>query len=176
MFQWLSNIFAARDARKRMVVDQQDPRKGFVWGVIAVSYDVDPAYLPDHAKLAVTEWYGMENAQDIIEQTPSGFVANEHVAYNQFRLCFLARAGFGAGMLDESTSWALAIRHAAAVQQHYPTWAAYGEGYLQGHLSYRREMGDTVTQLRERESSLREQLIDKQRDVWGTIPFATRLA
>jgi hypothetical protein len=175
-----SRLFSREDtetrrARERMAVDAQDPRKLFVWGIVAVSYEVDPAYLAEHANTAVREWYGVKTGQDIISWTPSDFSTRDHVAYNQYRLCFLARAGFGAGLLDEQTSWQLAFRHAAVAQQHYPDWQAYGQGYLEGHLQYRHHQKDSDADLTRYRKSIGERLLLKQRTVWHAIPWNTRL-
>lgn len=179
--RWLSRLFSGedaetREARKRMDVDLRDPRRAFVWGIVAVSYNVDPAYLRAHATEAIRDWYGVTSAQDLLSRNPGSFVANQHVAYNQFRLCFLARAGFGAGLLDEASSWDMAIRNAALVQQHYSSWQHYGQGYIDGHLSYRAHEGDSPERLNEIRNSLAEKLSVKQRTVWSAIPWNTRLS
>lgn len=175
---WLSRLFTgedaeAKNARIRMAADRQDPRRTFVWGVLAVSYDLDPAYLPGHANEAVRQWYGVKSARQIVDWTAADFAANGHVAYNQYRLCFLARAGHGAGLLDEATSWSLAIRHAAVVQQHYRDWAEFGRGYLEGHLSYRSEQGDPPEQLAKYRKNIGERLAQTQRTVWVAVPWNT---
>lgn len=178
---WLSRLFGGEDeetrnARKRMEADRAaDPRRTFVWGVVAVSYELDPGYLPAHATEAIRDWYSVKSAEDLLSRTPADFVANDHVAYNQYRLCFLARAGHGAGLLDEASSWGMAIRHAAVLQQHYRSWQEYGQGYLEGHLSYRAQQGDSPQQLAEYRTSIGERLAHKQRTVWAGIPWTTRL-
>jgi hypothetical protein len=177
---WLSRLLPGedaetREARKHMARDLTDPRRAFVWGVVAVSYELDPAYMPEHATEAIRDWYGVKSADDLLGRTAANFVANDHVAYNAYRLCFLARAGFGAGMLDATQSWDMAIRHAAVVQQHYGSWAEYGRGYLEGHLSYRAHQGDAPDQLAQYRRSIGERLDVKQRNVWSGIPWATRM-
>lgn len=177
---WLSRLFGGedaetREARKRMDVDLRDPRRAFVWGIVAVSYDVDPGYLRAHATEAIRDWYGVTSAQDLLSRNASSFVANEHVAYNQFRLCFLARAGYGAGLVDEATSWDMAFRNAAIAQQHYAGWQQYGQGYLEGHLSYRADQGDSPERLSEIRNSISQKLQLKQRTVWSAIPWDARL-
>lgn len=177
---WLSKLFGGEDeetrnARKRMEADRADPRRTFVWGVVAVSYELDPGYLPAHATEAIRDWYGVKSAEDLLSRTPQRFVANDHVAYNQYRLCFLARAGYGAGLVDEATSWGMAIRNAAVLQQHYRSWQEYGQGYLEGHLSYRAHQGDSQEQLADYRESIGERLALKQRTVWAAIPWATPL-
>lgn len=175
---WLSRLFTGEDeetrhARMRMAADRQDPRRTFVWGILAASYDLDPAYLPAHANEAVRQWYGVKSAGQIVEWTAANFAANRHVAYNQYRLCFLARAGFGAGLLDETTSWSLAIRHAAVAQQHYRDWGDFGRGYLEGHLSYRTEQGDPPNALATHRKNIGQRLEQTQRTVWVAVPWAT---
>ena len=175
---WLSRLFGGEDpqtkqARLRMTADLQDPRKAFVWGVVAVSYELDPAYQPEHANEAVRDWYSVKSANDILTWTANDFGTTDSVAYNQYRLCFLARAGFGAGLLTEPQSWDLGFRHAAVLQQHYRSWAEYGQGYLEGHLNYRRSQGDSEQQLQQYRGSINERLATKQRTVWVGIPWAT---
>ena len=177
---FLSRLFGGEDAetkeaRTRMEQDRRDPRRTFVWGVVAASYELDPAYLRAHATEAIRDWYGVKSAHDIVSWTAADFTANGHVAYNQYRLCFLARAGFGAGVLDEATSWDLAIRHAAVLQQHYRSWQDYGQGYLEGHLSYRQHEGDPPAKLAEYRASIQERLALKHRTVWCAIPWETRM-
>ncbi|MBK6921716.1 MAG: DUF1266 domain-containing protein [Deltaproteobacteria bacterium] len=178
---WLSRLFSGedaetREARRRMAVDMQDPRKTFVWGVVSISYELDPAYLPAHANTAIREWYGVRSADDILRWTAADFTANAHPGYNQYRLCFLARAGYGAGVLDEATSWSLAIPHAAVLQQHYPDWLAYGHGYLEGHLSYRAGEGDDAAKLAEIRKRTEERIALRQRTVWCAIPWHTPMS
>lgn len=175
---WLSRLFTGedaetREARKRMALDLRDPRRAFVWGVVAVSYEIDPAYQRDHATEAIRDWYGVTSAKQLLEWTQADFSANQHAAYNIYRLCFLARAGFGAGLLDEGQSWGMAFHHAAALAQHYRSWAEYGQGYLEGHLSYRALQGDSPQQLAQYRGSITERLALKQRTVWSGINWAT---
>ena len=78
---WLSRLFSgedaeSREARRRMAIDMQDPRKTFVWGVVSISYEVDPAYLPAHASTAIREWYGVRSPDDIVRWTAADFAAN----------------------------------------------------------------------------------------------------
>lgn len=159
-----------------MDVDRRDPRRAFVWGIVAVSYEVDPGYLKAHATEAIRDWYGVASAAELLSRTGADFNANEHVAYNQFRLCFLARAGYGAGLVDEATSWDLAFRHAALAQQHYASWQHFGQGYLDGHLSYRAYEGDPPDRLQEVRVGITQKLQLKDRTVWSAIPWTTRLA
>lgn len=181
MWSAIKKMFSGEDAeskhaRERMAVDLRDPRKAFVWGVVAVSYKLDPGYLTAHATEAIRDWYGVKDAASLMSFSPQSFGTRSHPGYNHYRLAFLARAGFGAGMIDEATSWAWAIREAAAVQRAYPSWEAYGEGYLAGHLEYRASQGDPPARLAEIRASVQATLAEKARTVWVGIPYATPLA
>lgn len=180
MWEWLMSWFRGesaeeKQAREKMAIDRQDPRKLFVWGMLCMAEAHDPGWKPSYAKTAITEWYGIANRDALLAQTADGFRASGRPAYDQFRLAFLARAGFGAGMLTEDESWELAFRAARAVQQAYPDFRAYGVGYRDGHLAYRASCGDPPEQLAQYRSNLDATIEEKQRTVWVAIPFQTPL-
>ena len=157
-------------ARRAMQADLAvDPRRGFVVGILAVSYEVDPGYLKAHATEALTQWYDVRSAAAIEAYR---FGVPDGGAYDAFRHAFLARAGFAAGMLPEARSWELAFRQAAVVAQRYRSWPEYGEGYLQGHLAYRRSQGDPPARLAEIEASTRARLAKLATTRWAALPFA----
>ena len=178
MLSFIKKMFGGEDAeskeaRLRMAADLQDPRRTFVWGVLAISYKLDPGYLKSHATQAVRDWYGVSSAQELRSFTPDSFGTRSHPAYNQFRLCFLARAGYGAGLLDEATSWGWAIQEAAVVQRYYRSWDEYAQGYIAGHLEYRASQGDPQDRLEEIRRNLSGDVPEKHRTVWTAIPFQT---
>ncbi len=181
MLGWLMSLFGggedpeAKRARAKMAVDRKDPKKLFVWGVLCMAEAHDPGWKPTYAKTAVTEWYGIRDKAALLRQTADGFRASGHPGYDQFRLAFLARAGFGAGLLTEEESWDLAVRAARAVQQAYPDWKAYGAGYRDGHVAYRTEMGDPPAQLAQYRKNLDATIAEKQRTVWVAVPWDTNL-
>lgn len=164
-------------AKQRMALDQADPRRRMVCGILAISYEADPAYLGDFASTAIREWYGIDSA-DLLEQRIREYLDGGigTPGYDVFRAAFLARAGFGAGMLTEARSWSLAYDAAAVMQRHYQTWQHYGMGYLDGHLEYRRKEGDSEG----RRSELRQNLLFrmgecmKGRGAWQ-VPFSTAM-
>jgi hypothetical protein len=104
------------------------------------------------------------------------FKASGHAAYDCFRLCFVARCGYGANLIDEATSWSVAWRHAAWAQQQYPNWEAFGQGYLQGHLAYRKEEGDTDEELAQRRAETNERLQQCLKGWWAQVPYDTPLS
>jgi hypothetical protein len=159
-------------ARKKMVEDAKDPRKRFVFGVLSISYKVDPGYLPQHAKTAVTEWYGIKSPADL---EAINFGVAQHPGYNLYRKCFLARAGFGAGMIDDAKSWALALAEGRKVQQAFGSWDEYGRSYLAGHLAYRAAEGDSPQRLAEIEASTNKRIAEIAKEVWAGVPFGTPL-
>ena len=52
---------AVARAKKQTRVDHAEPRKRFVFAMIAMSYDADPAYLVEHAREAMFDWYEIRN-------------------------------------------------------------------------------------------------------------------
>jgi hypothetical protein len=180
MLSFIKKLFGGEDAeskeaRLRMAADLQDPRRAFVWGVLAISYDKDPGYLKSHATEAIRDWYGVSSAADLRSYTAEDFGTRSHPAYNQFRLCFVARAGYGAGLLDEATSWSWAIQEAAVAQRHYRSWDEYAQGYIAGHLEYRASQGDPPERLEEIRRNISGDITKVHRTVWTAIPFHTPL-
>ena len=119
-------------AKARMAEDSRDPRKAFIQGILAMSYEADPGYLPGHAETAIREWYGVQSRQELIESI-QGFIQSSRSTpgYNVFRSVFLARAGYGAGFLSEDESWRWAFFAGQRAQQIYGQWEEYGQGYLE---------------------------------------------
>lgn len=181
MLAWLRRIVTGEDpetrnARLRMVEDSKDPRRLFVWGVVAISYEYDPGYLTAHANTAIREWYSVDSAANLLSYTAQRFRTRSHVGYNQYRLCFLARAGHGAGLLSDADSWAWAFREAAVIQQAYSNWHEYAMGYLDGHLEFRASQGDAPEVLADYRRSILARIDTKQRTVWSAIPFTTPMS
>jgi hypothetical protein len=164
-----------REARRRMAADRSDPRRVLVAAVLAVSYDLDPGYLPAHSTMAITDWYEVESAVDLLSRTIDDLAANGHVAYDHFRMCFLARGGYAAGLIDESTSWRMAFRHAKVIQQHYQTWRDYGHGYCTGHIGFRASLGDDPDQLAAYRKRINARLANLEQGVWSSVSIATPL-
>src|SRR5262245_43042438 len=84
------------EAKRKTLLDQADPGKHFVSGLLAISSSsggADPAYQTEFAKTAITEWYGIESPQELerrIQDYIDGY--GETPAYDLFRAVFLARA------------------------------------------------------------------------------------
>jgi hypothetical protein len=164
-------------AKERMQRDHADPRKRVVSGLLAISYDVDPAYLVEHAKEAVTEWYGIDSREALLDRLRyylEGTGATP--AYDLFRLVFLARAGHGCGLLNEAESWAWAFEACRGAQRAYDSWAAYGSGYLEGHLTYRAQQGDDAGALAERRAAVMSRMNGEARTAWATTSLTTPIA
>jgi Protein of unknown function (DUF1266) len=143
-----------------------------VFGVLAVSYKVDPAYLPAHSKTALTEWYEIKNAAEIENYK---FGTSAHEGYNHYRRCFLARAGFGAGMLDDKKSWALAYVQCRNVQRDFKSWKEFADSYLAGHLAHRKSQGDSAEQLAQFEKNIRARSAEVAKETWASIPFESTI-
>lgn len=176
---WFKKLFGGgeeAESRKRMAGDEHDPRRRFVFGVLAMSYEVDPGYMPKHAAMAIREWYGVEDRDDLLSRIHDyveGY--NDSRAYDAFLGTFLARAGFGAGMLSEEESWNLAFSASRTIQTAYASWGDYGRGYLVGHLGYRKEQGDDSDTLKERRKTVEERIARHERELWPRTPFQTSL-
>jgi hypothetical protein len=170
---------AVTEAKRRTLLDQADPRKRFVSGLLAISSSsdgADPAYMTEFARTAITDWYGIESPQDLarrIQDYIDGYGATP--AYDLFRAVFLARAGFGAGYLDDAGSWTWAFNAARKAQQTYQAWNHYGMGYLEGHLDYRKSQGDDAQRLQEIRQNLTQTIAELSRGLWGQTPWNTPL-
>lgn len=164
-------------AKVRMVADQkQDPRRHYIFGLLAMSQRADPAYLPELAQMAVREWYGLSSAEQLKKRI-AAYVAGtgSTPAYDAFRAIFLARAGQGAGLLDEEESWDWAFRAARKVQQAYRSWASYGAGYIEGHLAYRNSQGDAAETIAQYRKNLEEKCAGPLQEIWQGSSFALPL-
>lgn len=176
---WLKKLFGGGEeaqARQRMAQDEQDARRRFVFGVLAMSYEVDPGYMPKHSTMAIREWYGIEGRDDLLQRIHDyveGY--NDSRAYDAFLGTFLARAGFGAGLLSEQESWDLAISAARTVQPKYASWGDYGQGFLAGHLDYHKNNGNDAEELADRRKNVLERIARHERELWPRTPFQTPL-
>ena len=161
-------------AKQRMAADQADPRRRVVWGILAISEPADPGYMPELASTAIREWYGIQSAQEVerrVQDYLAGGIGTP--AYDLFRAAFLARAGFGAGMLMEGRSWQLAFEAGRMMQRHYQTWQHYGMGYLEGHLAYRTSEGGPPARVAEIRQNLLTKMGELMKGTAWSVPFAT---
>jgi hypothetical protein len=162
-------------AIERTEADRGDPRKRYVFAVLAVSCEGDPAYMPEHANKAVRTWYRIGSLPELVARMSKYLDGtSERLAYDTFRAAFLARAGFAAGLIGEADSWEWALRAARVVQTRFTSFEEYGLGYLEGHVWYRSGQGDgpaALDEVRKGKLELFEQL---KRDAW-TVPFTTPL-
>jgi Protein of unknown function (DUF1266) len=176
---WLKKLFGGgeeAEARQRMAADEHDARRRFAFGVLAMSYEVDPGYMPKHSATAIREWYGVEGREDLlgrIHDYIKGY--NDSRAYDAFLGTFLARAGFGASLLSEAESWDLAVSAARTVQPAYASWGDFGQGFLAGHLAYHQSNGDDADDLEERRKKVVERIARHERELWPRTPFQTPL-
>lgn len=181
MWKMLTSLFGGGEkseyelAMERTGSDGLDPRKRFVFCVLAVSNDVDPAYMVERSKTAVGEWYGIHSASKL-EERITGYleVGFSTPAYDAFRAAFLARAGLAAGLLSEGASWDAAFKAGRKVQASYASFRDYGMGYVEGHLDYRKNQGDPVARLAEIRQSKLSHMGDLVKDVWK-LSFTTPL-
>lgn len=160
------------EAEAKTTADGEHVPRRFVFGLLAISNQVDPAYRVAFSRMAVADWYGIHDRDDLILRI------NEYVegglstpAYDAFRAAFLARAGVAAGYLTQEASWQLGLGAVRRVQQVYDGWMAYGVGYLDGHLEYRRGEGDDHETLKERKASVMRQMSECSAGIWGRTPF-----
>jgi hypothetical protein len=162
-------------AKARTLEDHGDPRRRFVFGVLCVSYEADPAYL-ESTRPAVRDWYGIETPGELVEEIQAYLDdGGDNPAYDAFRAAFLARAGQAAGMIDEEESWRWAIAAARKVQRSYPSFMHYGMGYLEGHLDYRKSQGDDDQTIEGYRKNILARLNERAKDPWAQTPFDTAL-
>jgi hypothetical protein len=163
-------------ARARMHADHEDPRKRFVFSILAISYPTDPAYRPEFARTAVRDWYGVGSPAAVVEAI-TGYVqgSSSTPAYDAFRAAFLARAALPGGLVTEAESWAWGRRAGERVQQSYRDFAAYAVGYVEGHLDYRRRCGDRDDRLEHHRQSLAATAAALGATLWARTPFDTPL-
>jgi hypothetical protein len=155
--------------------DRSDPRKRYVFAVLAVSCEGDPAYMPEHANKAVRTWYRIGTPEELVSRMAKYLDGtSERLAYDTFRAAFLARAGCAAGLIAEPASWDWALRAARVVQARFAGFEPYGLGYLEGHLWYRAGQGDGEAELAEVRRSKLALFDQLKKDVW-TAPFTTPL-
>lgn len=72
-------------------------------------------------------------------------------------------------------SWDLALACARKAQAAYPSWDAYGHGYLEGHLAYRQSQGDDASTLAGYRANIQKRIANHQRGCWAATPFHTPL-
>ena len=158
------------EAKRRMTQDAADPRRRMVFGLLAMSYELDPAYLQGHATTAIREWYDLSSADQLRKEVHAYLRSND--GYDVFRAVFLARAGQGAGMLTEDESWNLAFEAVRRAQAGYTDWPHYGAGYLAGHMKYRKSQGDDEATLARYHGNITQRMQKNQTGAW-TVPFRT---
>jgi len=145
-----------------------DPRCPQVFGLLAVAYSVDPAYLKDLATKAIRDWYSVKSIADVDRYT---FDIDTYPGYNVYRRAFLARAAFGAELVDAQGSWARAFTQLQLAQQAFPSWEAYGASYLEGSLAYNAQQKVTPQKLEEIRASAIKRQTELKSTVWRTTPL-----
>jgi hypothetical protein len=155
--------------------DRSDPRKRYVFAVLAVSCEGDPGYMPEHAAKAVRTWYRIGSPEELVTRMTRYLDGtSERLAYDTFRAAFLARAGFAAGLIAEPASWEWALRAARVVQTRFRSFEEYGHAYVEGHVWYRASQGDGEAALAEVRQAKLALLARLSSDVW-TVSFGTPL-
>lgn len=157
---------------KRMKADHQDPNKGRVFGILAISYAVDPGYLTGHATTAIREWYGITSSADLVGRIQNYLQPGSPcVAYDAFRAAFLARAGEGAQTLTADESWSMAFRAVQEVQGAYANWQEYGQGYIVGHTDYRKTQGDDEQTIISMQTHKVQKVAELSNGIWAQFPL-----
>ncbi len=161
-----------RAGKARMAIDHRDPDRRFVFGLLALSYTVDPAYLPVHATLAVRDWAGLTSTIAVRERILQYMVMRgRNPGYDLFRGAFLARAGFGAGLLGEDESWHRALGVAVELRAVFGSWPEVAASYLAGHLDHRRSLGDSREALAEHQAEHGARVARLTRTIWRDTRF-----
>ncbi|HEX2734310.1 MAG TPA: DUF1266 domain-containing protein [Polyangiaceae bacterium] len=164
------------EVEAKMAVDHQDPRKRFAWAILAAfpNANADPAYRPKFANTALREWYGMNDHDELLENIDFYIEGTGGtVGYDLYRAVFMARAGFGAGMLSEAESWDAAFKVIRKLQSTYPSWNEYGRDFLAGTLDYRKESGDDQDALDTHRHAVTQNLAELGKTLWSQVPFNT---
>jgi hypothetical protein len=161
-----------KEARQLMHRDaQEDPRRAAVFGVLAISWDVDPGYI-EEARIALRDWYGVSSKEKILSYR---FRSNSSPAYNAYRMTFLARAGFAAGYLTEPESWNLCMVQLKIIAEQYDDFPAYGYGYLAGHLEHRATQKDSPEELQKTRHTLIVRIEKMRRNIWRNMNLKSEL-
>jgi len=184
MFRWLASLFGTSEspevaeAKRKMELDKADPRRRYIWSILAISAssDADPGYLPEFASMAMRDWYGMSSREELLDNIDYYIEGTGSTpGYDVFRAVFMARAGFGAGMLSEAESWEAAYRVARKMQQAYPSWNHYGMGYIEGHVAYRTKQGDDADTVAGYRKNLLERFQTLSNSTWAETPFQSQV-
>lgn len=109
--------------RARFLSDRSDPRKFWAQAAIALYQDdSDPGcWKQEHAVSCLQGW--KTAAQPALVRLLQRYIKGEcNVGFDKLRIIYLARAGRGAGFLDEATSWGYAFDAMTEIQRHYVSW------------------------------------------------------
>lgn len=145
-----------------------DRRCAQVFGLLAVAYEVDPAYLKELSTKAIRDWYSVKSIADVDTYQ---FGIDRYPGYNIYRRAFLARAAFGAGLVDAQGSWMRAFTQLQIAQQTFPTWDAYGASYLEGSVAYNAGEGAAPDRLEAIRASAVKRQNELRNGVWRTTPL-----
>ncbi|MCE9572282.1 MAG: DUF1266 domain-containing protein [Deltaproteobacteria bacterium] len=166
-----------RAGKARMAIDHRDPDRRFVFGLLALSYSVDPAYLPFHASRVVCESYGLTSTVAVRERILQFMVMRrKNPGFDLFRGALLARAGYGAGLLGEDESWYRALGVATEVRSVFRSWPEVAASYEAGHLDERRSQGDSREVIAEHQAELRARVARLTRTIWRDTRFPLDLS
>lgn len=174
MLDWLLKLIGGKDdvdvALDRMKEDAKDPLRARVHGILLVTEPADPGHRPEYGGQAIREWYGCPDRASALRAI-EGYAASRD-AYDVFRATFLARAAAGGSVITAEESWALCQRVVATAQQTFTSWQDYGDGYVRGHLAYRRSQGDDEATLARYDQNLRKTMAELQaKGVWSRVPL-----
>jgi hypothetical protein len=174
---WFKGLFGSGgpSPEQRTQADHADPRKRYVFGLMSLLYDADPAYQKKVVSVSLKDWYGIDSRDELLERIQDYLAANDSPAYDAFRAAFLARVGFGAGLLTEDESWAWGVRAAQKVQATYRNWGEYGMGFLAGHLDYWKDCGKDADYLQDRRQHVMTQIQARSSGLWANTPFTLAL-
>ena len=174
MLDWLLKLFGGKDdvdiAEDRMKEDAKDPFRARIHGILSIAEPVDPGHRPEYGGRAIREWYGCPDRTSALAKIE--LFASSAEGYDVFRATFLARAAAGGGVITPEESWSICQRTLATAQRSYPSWLAYGEAYIRGHLGYRRSQGDDEQTLAAYEQNLRETMAELlATGSWSRVPL-----
>lgn len=124
-----------RRPENKVLLDRTDPQKHWAHAAVALYQGEagDPGHWPAReAASLLQEGWSTADRQALIELIDRYIQGECNVGFDKIRIIWLARLGFGAGWLDEGTSWHYVFAAQDDLRRTYASWpelkAAVAEG------------------------------------------------
>jgi len=119
-----------------------DPRKHWILAAMALYHGDqggDPGYWARSRALSCIQKAWSTPDRDALIALIDRYISGEcNVGFDKVRIIWLARVGFGAGWLDEETSWNYAIRAREVIQHTYGSWLELNQAINEGIVDWYR--------------------------------------